>query len=71
MAEQVNTGGVMQFNYGRTQTIRLDPERREAIEAGYIEANERKKREKKNKMILLIFIALIILLIAGYFILRK
>ncbi len=71
MAEQVQTGGVMQFRYEGQKQAGLDPDRKDAIEQGYAEADERKKREKKSKTIFWIIVALVILLILGYILLKK
>lgn len=66
MAEQVQTGGVMQFDYKRQKQAGLDPERRSAIEIGYAQADERKRRERKSKIIFWIVVILIMLLILIY-----
>lgn len=71
MAEQVQTGGVKQFVYGRQRQYELDPERRNAINLGYAQAEERERRERKNKIIFWIILILIVLLILGYILLKK
>ena len=71
MPEQVQTGGLVQFDYRKPRQAELDPERRNAIEFGYAEADERKKREKRNKIIFWIIVILIILAILGYILLRR
>lgn len=71
MAEQVQTGGMMQFRYERQRQAELDPERKYAIETGYAEADDRKKREKRNMIIFWIIIAFVILAILGYIFLRR
>jgi len=70
MAEQVQTGGLMQFRYDKQKESDLDPERKYDIDLGYAEADERKRREKKNKIILWIVVALIIVAILGYILLK-
>ena len=50
MAENVQTGGLMQFNYDQQKDGSLDPERRNDINLGYAEADERKSKEKRNKV---------------------
>jgi hypothetical protein len=71
MAEQVQTGGLKQFKYDRYNQPELDPERRNAIEIGYAEADERKKKERRNKMIFWVVVGLIVLIIVGYFLLKR
>ena len=71
MTEQVQTGGLMQFRYANQERTEIDPERRNDIEMGYAEANERKRKEKRNKIVFWIIIVLIFLLILGYILLRK
>ena len=70
MAESVQTGGLMQFNYADKNEGGLDPERRNAINAGYAEADIRKRKVKRNKLIFWIVIILIIIAILGYFLLK-
>ena len=43
MAENVNTGGLVQFKYNRQRQSQLDPERKRAINEGYAQADERKR----------------------------
>lgn len=57
MAEQVQTGGVMQFHYSDNQPD-LDPERKDAIEQGYAEAGERKRKKKIQTVIFWIILLL-------------
>lgn len=71
MTEQVQTGGMMQFHYGRQREAELDPVRRNAIQIGYAEADERKRKEKKNRIIFWIIATLVVLLILGYVLLKK
>jgi len=71
MSEQVQTGGLMQFRYSKQKTSSLDPERKDAIEIGYAEADERKKKEKRNKIIIWIIILLLVLAVIGYFLIRN
>lgn len=66
MAEEVSTGGMMKFRYGKGSQGKLNEDDRRAIQRGYAEAEERKKRERKNRMIIWVIIALIILLGLGY-----
>jgi len=69
MSEEVNTGGLMKFGYKEEQG-KLDEERRNDINKGYIEYEERKKREKRNKIIIWAVIALVVLAGIGYWLLR-
>ncbi len=72
MAENVHTGGVMQFRH-EGGVGKLDDERKALLEQGYREADERKRKEKKRKRIMWAILALflLILIIAlVYFFLR-
>lgn len=71
MSEQVQTGGLMQFRYSKQRDLELDPERKDAIEIGYAEYDDRKKKERKNKLIFWIIFILLIILIIGYFLLKN
>ncbi len=71
MAEQVQTGGLMQFHYDRQKQSELDPERRKAINEGYSIAEGRERKEKRNKIAFWIIIALFVLLILGYLLIKK
>lgn len=67
MAEEVSTGGLRSFRYG-SEELKLDEERKKAIEEGYEMASERKAREKRNNRILLIAAVILILGILGFLI---
>ncbi|PIN92854.1 hypothetical protein COU54_05265 [Candidatus Pacearchaeota archaeon CG10_big_fil_rev_8_21_14_0_10_31_24] len=69
MVEDVQTGGIMQFKY-KGNNVKLDDERKSAIEEGYKQAEERKRIERKRKKIRWFGIVLVILvmLIGLYFI---
>lgn len=71
MGEQVQTGGVMQFDYKGLNQVELDPERRNAIEEGYVRADERKRRKRMSKIKFWVIVALVVLLILGYILLKK
>lgn len=68
MAERVNTGGLVSFNYSGKKRDKASNETKKEIALGYLQYEERKIRERKNKIIILA--AIIILLIGGYLILR-
>ena len=71
MAENVQTGGLMQFNYDSQKEASLDPERRNAINLGYAEAEERKRKERRSKIMFWIVIVLVIIGILGYILLKR
>ena len=71
MAEQVQTGGLVEFRYDKQRQTELDPDRRKAIAEGYVEADERKRKEKRNKIIFWVILALIVILVFGYFLLKN
>lgn len=64
MAEQVQTGGVMQFRYSNERS-RISQEERDDIEEAYEMADERKKREKKRRVWLLILLGIIIVVVVA------
>ena len=68
MAENVSTGGVMQFQYQKNNSPRLDPERRKEIGDAYEDYYERKERKERSKKILFVILGIIILLIIACFI---
>lgn len=66
MAEEVQTGGVMQFKYEK-KSKELDSERRNAIAEGYKQAEERKKRDKARKRAIWITTIILFVIVLGYF----
>ena len=72
MAEDVQTGGLMRFRYGKDSSSKLDDDRKREIREAYALADERKAREKRNRIILwvLMLIALIILGGLGFLFLK-
>lgn len=71
MSEQVQTGGVMQFQYPKQNNIQLDDERKNSIKAGYEEYDERKKKEKAHKIALFILLILIVIFFIIYMLIRN
>jgi len=67
MAEEVQTGGVMKFDYSNAEEGELDEQDKYEIAAAYEAAGERKKREKRNKWIIIIVVILIVLMGIGLF----
>jgi hypothetical protein len=65
MAEQVQTGGVMQFRYGRGNYPKASKEEREDIEQAYEIADERKRRERRRLWLLILLGIIIVVVIAG------
>jgi len=51
MAERVNTGGTIGFNYERGHGGRMSEGERREIADAYARADERKAREKRNKIL--------------------
>ena len=64
MAEQVQTGGIMQFRYNRGNYPKANKEERREIREAYSRADERKRKEKR-RLWLLILIGIIILIVLG------
>ena len=71
MAESVQTGGLVKFDYSNGNSGKLDDERKRAIEEGYAAADERERKDKRNKIIWWVILALFLILILGYFILNR
>lgn len=72
MAEDVQTGGLYKFRYGKGSGSKLSEEQRNEIREAYARADERKAREKRNKIIFWIIgiIIFIVLIGIGYLILK-
>lgn len=70
MAENVQTGGVMQFKYEKGHQSRLSEKERKEIAEAYERAAERKRRERRRKIIGWGIAVLLILLGVGYVLLR-
>lgn len=71
MVEQVQTGGLMKFDYRNVRQGELDSERKDAILHGYAKAYERKRKEKRSKIIFWLFLFLMILIILGYILIKN
>ena len=65
MSEEVQTGGVMRFRYGKNDERKLSDSQKKEIDEAYARANERKAKEKRNKMIFWIVGGLIALILLG------
>ena len=64
MAERVNTGGLMDFDYSKWEKkSKLSKQQKDDIERGYDEYYGRKEREKRKKFFIIVLI--IILVVAG------
>ncbi len=72
MAEQVQTGGIMQFKYEKGNNPKLNEKQKKEIEDAYQQADERKRKEKIRKKIktLIIVILIILFIIALYFVVK-
>jgi t-SNARE complex subunit (syntaxin) len=71
MTEQVQTGGLMQFRYSGQTAEDNDFERKEAIQIGYGEYDERKRKNKRNKIIFFLILLLIIFVIISYLLIKN
>lgn len=69
MAEDVSTGGLMRFRYGKDNSPRLDDNRKREIQEAYAQSYERKALEKRNRMIFWV-LALIVLVVLGFVVWR-
>lgn len=67
MAENVQTGGVMQFRYSGEKP-KLSREERDDIEDAYEAAYERKREEKRRKRLLYILLILLGLIVLAFII---
>ncbi len=65
MAEEVQTGGLVKFKYGKNDKEKISEDLKREIKGGYARYYERKEREIRNKKILLIIIGLILLILFG------
>jgi len=65
MAEEVQTGGLVKFKYGKSDKGKISEDLKREIKGGYARYYERKEREIRNKKILLIIIGLILLILFG------
>ena len=71
MAEEVSTGGLVRFKYGKdSERSKLGEEQRNEIRGAYAAAERRKAMEKRNKIIIWVIIGLIILAGVGWLLLR-
>jgi cytoskeletal protein RodZ len=67
MAEKVNTGGVMSFDYSKSGKQKLDENRKRDVEEAYLRADERKAKEKRNRTILWIVLVLVLIFLGILF----
>jgi len=68
MVEEVNTGGLVKFGY-TGKTAGLDDERKNDIQEGYRQADER-KRKQRIRNIVIVAIVLVVLFILGIWFLK-
>lgn len=61
MAEKVETGGLMSFDYKGREIRKIGEEQKKNIERGYEQYYERKKKERRRRFIIM----LIVIVIAG------
>ncbi len=66
--EEVNTGGVKKFVYGKNYNPKNTPEQNETIDKAW---EKHRKMKKRNKIIKIIgFVILILVVIGAYFLFR-
>ena len=68
MVERVETGGMMSFDYSKSDHKKLDPKRKRFIGKGYEEYEERRRIEKRNSLIKWIAISLLLILLVLFFV---
>ena len=62
MSEQVVTGGLKTFNYGKDVELRLDDERKKDIKEAYDKYYQRKEVEKRKKRISWVLLIIVLLI---------
>lgn len=65
MAENVETGGLMKFNYGKLDKQQASERVKREIREAYEKAEERKEKEKRNRLIIWTFIIILIVVFFG------
>jgi len=70
VAENVYTGGVMQFRH-EGGVRKLDDERKALLEQGYREAKERKRLERRRKRAIWIILLVIFCVVLTFFVFLK
>jgi len=70
VAENVHTGGVMQFRH-EGGVGKLDDERKALLEQGYREAEERRKEERRRKRMMWILLIITLCVILTFFVFLK
>lgn len=72
MAEKVETGGLMSFDYNGKDGEELSEDRKRGIEEGYKKFEERTAREKKTRVIkwTIVGVVLVLIALAIYFMVR-
>ena len=66
MAEDVSTGGLMKFRYGKADKPKIDEGLKKEIEEAYGKYYERKAREEKRRKLLWRLAGLAILVLIGF-----
>jgi surface antigen len=67
MVERIETGGLMAFDYSKSDTAEISEEDKNEIAEAYKKAEERKARAKKMKWVwTLIAVLMIVLLTVGF-----
>lgn len=61
MSERVETGGLMSFDYSKSEKPRMSEEQKKEIEEAYEKYYERKRREKRRRFFIIVLIIVIIL----------
>ena len=65
MAEDVQTGGLHKFRYGKEGVSKINADLKKDIQDGYAVYYERKAREARNRKILWIITGIILLALIG------
>ena len=68
MAESVETGGMMRFDYNKKETPSISEEMKSDIHKGYEDAEARKKRERMYKILAWV-LSIVFLVVVLYFVL--
>lgn len=68
MAEEVSTGGLKSFRYGKGKDLKMSNEQKKEIDEAYGKYYERREKEKRNRTIFWVVAGLIVLLVLGFII---
>ena len=61
MSEEVETGGLMKFRYGKSARVsKLKPKQKKEIRDAYEQHYQRKRGEKRRKLMIIILIVIVV-----------